>query len=77
MINLSEAYLYDARLDDALQVLGSDIVGLLARELLLEEMVRIQVQRAKVMRFKNRLDGSSNDATLDLLFEAEDCQVTE
>ncbi len=71
MIKLSEAYLYDARLDDALQLLTSDIVGLLATELPLEEMARIQVQRAKIMRFKNRLDGSSNDATLELLSEAE------
>jgi hypothetical protein len=71
MISLSEAYLCDARLDDALQLLGSDIIELLARELPLEEMVCIQVQRAKIMRFKNRLDGSSNDATLELLSEAE------
>jgi tetratricopeptide (TPR) repeat protein len=71
MINLSEAYLYEARLDNALQVLSSDIMELLERELPLEETVRIQIQRAKVMRFKNRLDGSSNDATLELLFEAE------
>lgn len=71
MINLSEAYLYDARLDDALHLLESDIMELLAREIPLEEIVRVQVQRAKIMRFKNRLDGSSSDATLELLFEAE------
>ncbi|MCP4538018.1 MAG: tetratricopeptide repeat protein [Chloroflexi bacterium] len=71
MIDLSEAYLYDARLDDALALLGSDVLDLLASELPLEEMVRIQVQWAKIMRFKNRLDGSSNDATLELLFKAE------
>lgn len=71
MVNLSEAYLYAARLDDALQLLSSDIVELLAKEFPLEEVARIQVQRAKIMRFKNKLDGSSNDATLELLYEAE------
>ncbi|MFC1879827.1 tetratricopeptide repeat protein [Chloroflexota bacterium] len=71
MINLSEVYLYDARLDEALQILESDIIELLAREVPLEEMVRIQVQQAKILRFKNRLDGSSNDATLELLYKAE------
>jgi hypothetical protein len=71
MPSLSEAYLYNARLDDALRLLRSDIVGLPARELPLEEMVRLQVQRAKTMQFKNRLDGLNNDAALELLLEAE------
>ena len=72
IINISETYLCDARLDDALQILGTDIIELLERELLLEEMVCIQIQRAKIMRFKNRLDNSNNDAILELLYEAEE-----
>ena len=71
IVNLSDAYLYAARLDDGLQLLSWEVVVLLECEFPLEERVRIQVQRAKIMRFKNRLDGSSNDATLGLLFEAE------
>jgi tetratricopeptide (TPR) repeat protein len=71
IVNLSEAYLYATRLDDALQLLSSDIVELLEREFPPEEIVRIRVQRAKIMRFKNKLDNSSNDATLELLFGAE------
>ncbi len=37
IINLSEAYLYEARLDDALCLLASDVVELLAGELPLAE----------------------------------------
>jgi tetratricopeptide (TPR) repeat protein len=71
MIDLSEAYLREARLDDALRLLSSDVMESLAQELLPEEIVRVQVQRAKLMRYRNRLDGSRHDATLQLLFEAE------
>jgi tetratricopeptide (TPR) repeat protein len=71
LLDLAEAYLWEARFDDALQLLQSDMVDLIMNESSLSEKIMRQIQLAKTLRFKCHLDGSSNDAVLELLHETE------
>ena len=72
ILDLSEVYLWDGRLDDALHLLESDLVEQIEKELPMKEIIQLQVQRAKTMRFKCQLDGSSNESTLALLHNVEE-----
>ena len=51
ILDLSEVYLWDGRLDDALHLLESDLVEQIEKELPMKEIIQLQVQRAKTMRF--------------------------
>ena len=71
ILDLSEVYLWDGRLDDALHLLESDLVEQIEKELPMKEIIQLQVQRAKTMRFKCQLDGSNNDTFLERLCNTE------
>lgn len=70
---VAEAYLYEARLDDALDLLDSDILKLVEGELEPADRLQIQVQQASVLRYKGlpNNDYGCYDAALEILFEAE------
>jgi tetratricopeptide (TPR) repeat protein len=68
---ISEAYLYEARLDDALRLLNSDLLGTIQEELMPQDRVRLQFQRARIMRHKCSLKNRGNDAELEILSAAE------
>ena len=76
LLDLAEAYLWDASFDDALRVLQSDIVDLVVNALPLREKIMLQIQQAKTIRFKCQLDGSSSGAALELLRKSEDDALT-
>jgi tetratricopeptide (TPR) repeat protein len=73
MCKVAEAYLYEARLDDALCLLDSDVLKLVERELEPEDRIRIQVQHAETLRYKGLPDNDYGcyDAALEILSEAE------
>jgi tetratricopeptide (TPR) repeat protein len=71
LCNISEVYLFEARLDDAIRLLNSDVLKVIKEELPPEDKVRIQVQLAKMMLHKSRLSNEGFDAALELLFEIE------
>ncbi|MCP4674291.1 MAG: hypothetical protein GY854_01990, partial [Deltaproteobacteria bacterium] len=73
MCEISQAYLYHARLGDALELLNPDVLELVGKDLSPEDKVRLQVQRAKILRYKGYCDYDNDlyDAALDVLFEAE------
>jgi tetratricopeptide (TPR) repeat protein len=68
---IGHAYAYQARLDDALALLDSDAVRLVEPELSPRDRVRLQVQRASILRYKGWLnnDHSCYDAALSILSE--------
>jgi tetratricopeptide (TPR) repeat protein len=74
MRKLAQAYLYEARFDEALGLLDSDVVRQIEAELTPVDQVRIQVQRASMLRYKGLTDNDHDcyDATLEILLEAEE-----
>jgi tetratricopeptide (TPR) repeat protein len=68
---ISEAYLREVRLDDAIRLLSSDVLELIQKELTPQDQVRIHLQHARILRHKCRLDNKGYDAALAILFEAE------
>jgi tetratricopeptide (TPR) repeat protein len=72
MCGISEIYLYEARLDDALRLLSSDLLEIVQEELMPQDRVRLQFQRARIMRHRCRLNNRGYDAVLEVLSEAEE-----
>ncbi len=73
---ISEAYLYEARFDDALRLL--DVLDLVEKELSPRDNARLCIQRARILRYKGRLnnDHSYYDAALEILSGAEEMAKT-
>jgi tetratricopeptide (TPR) repeat protein len=75
VLKLSEAYLYEARLEDALRLLDADVLELVERELAPGDGLRVQYQRARILRHRCSLDRSGYDAALDILLRAKETSM--
>jgi tetratricopeptide (TPR) repeat protein len=71
---IAQASAFSARLDDALSLLNSDAMRCVELELAPQDWVRLQVQRACILRYKGWLnnDHRTYDAALAILSEAEE-----
>jgi tetratricopeptide (TPR) repeat protein len=72
ILKVSEAYLYEARLDDALCLLDSDVLDLVGTGLTPGDRARVQYQRARIMRYRCWLDNGGYDAVLEILSQVEE-----
>lgn len=71
---IARTFAYQARLDDALTLLNSDAARLVAPELAPRDWVRLQIQRASILRYKGWLnnDHHTYDVALGILSETEE-----
>jgi tetratricopeptide (TPR) repeat protein len=78
MCTISEAYLYEARFDDALRLLNPDILKLGEGELAAKDRIRFCIQRARILRYKGQPnnDHSYYDAALEMLSKADEIAKT-
>jgi tetratricopeptide (TPR) repeat protein len=71
LVQISEIYLYEAKLNDAQRLLNADFLKDIEDRLDPHEIARLQIQRAKVMFYRSYFGPSDHDIALAILYEAE------
>jgi addiction module HigA family antidote len=71
LVQISEIYLYEAKLNDAQRLLNADFLKDIEDRLDPHEISRLQIQRAKVMFYRSYFGPSDHEIALAILYEAE------